>query len=440
MSRLLAKLLFNSILLLSLISLAACGENSDETNTSDSGEISGKVTMWTASLSGEPFDSYFSDIEKGFEKKYSDVDVIIEDIPQEQMEQKVLTSLTGSEVPDLVNLNPLYVANIAGQGGLLDLTDLIDEKTKDSFVEGPFKAGINDDSLYALPWYLTTTVTWYNNEHFEQAGIEELPTTLDGIYETAKKISDKTGKASYYPVINDGNVIMQKMVSLANGDPIVKDGKAVFEDNQAILKYFETMQKMYEEGLIPQEAAEGSIQSGQELYMGGNISFLEGGVTFLGPVESGAPNIYKTSKSGPPLVSEDAPINVDVMNFAIPSKTKNQEAAVELLKYITNAENQLEFAKIAGTVLPSTKDSLDDSYFKEAGDSPKAQGMMQASKALERAEVLIPPTENSADVREATKNIFVQNLQGELSSEEALSQLAEEWTKSFEETGEDVTF
>src|SRR5699024_6268857 len=224
------------------------------------------------------------EVEKGFEEEHPDVDVVIEDIPQEQMEQKVLTSLTGSVVPDLVNLNTLYVSNIAAQGGLLDLTDLIDEETKNSFLEGPFNAGVYAGSLYALPWYLTTTVSWYNNKHFEQAGIEELPTSSQGIYETAKAISEETGNASYYPVINDGNVIMQKMVSLANGDPIVKNGEAVFEDNQAILEYFEVTQKMYDEGLIPQEAAEGSIQTGQELYMGENVSFLEGDVTFLGPV------------------------------------------------------------------------------------------------------------------------------------------------------------
>lgn len=419
-----------------LISLTACGDDSG----SKSSESGGEVTMWTASLSGEPFDSYFAEIEKGFEEEHPDIDVVIEDIPQEQMEQKVLTSLTGGDVPDIVNLNPLYVSNIASQGGLLDLSDLIDEDTKNSFVEGPLKAGINDGSLYALPWYLTTTVTWYNSKHFKQAGIEELPTTTEGIYETAKKVTDETGNPSYYPVINDGNVIMQKMVSLANGDPLVKDGKAVFKDNQAILEYFEVMQKMYEEGLIPQEAAEGSIQTGQQLYMGGNISFLEGGVTFLGPVESGAPDVYKASKAGPPLIPKDAPVNVDVMNFAIPSKTKNKEGAVELLKYITNAENQLEFAKIAGTVLPSTEESLEDPYFKDAGDSPKAQGMMEASDALERTEVLVPSTENSADLRETTKKIFVQNLQGQLTPEKALSQLAEKWTQSFEKTDENVTF
>src|SRR5699024_12073186 len=102
----------------------------------------------------------------------------------------------------------------------------------------------------------------------------------------------------------------------------------------------------------------------------------------------------------------------------IPSKTQNKGAAVELLKFLTNAENQLEFAKVAGTVLPSTEESLEDPYFSEPGESAKSEGMLQASEALENANVLLPPTDNSADLRKATKKIFVQNLQGELSPEE----------------------
>ncbi|MTH53927.1 extracellular solute-binding protein [Bacillus mangrovi] len=423
------------------LSLAACsGKEEASGSGSKSEELSGKVTLWTASLKGEPFDTYFKKLETNFEKLHPKLDLVIEDIPQNEMEQKVLTSLTGGDVPDVVNLNPHYMSNIAAQGGLLDLTDMVSDETKKSFVEGPYESGMYDEKLYALPWYLTTTVSWYNGSQFDKAGIKELPKDTQGIYDTAKAVTKATGKPSYYPVVNDGNTIMEKMVSLANGEPIVKDGKASFEENQEILEFFTLTQKMYKEGLIPQEAAEGSLNTGQQLYMAGNASFLEGGVTFLGPVESGAPDVYKGSKAGQPLESGEAPVNVAVMNFAVPAKTKNKEAAVELAEYVANPENQLEFAKTAGTVLPATKESLEDNYFKNPGDSPKALGMLQASESLSRAKVLIPPTENSADLRAATKNIFVKNLQGKLKPEVAVKELASEWNKAFEKSGEKVTF
>ena len=132
--------------------------NEGNDNQGEEGELSGEVTLWTGSLSGDPFDSYFEEIEKAFEELHPNVDVIIEDIPFNEMEQKVLTSLTGDDVPDVVNLNPHFMANIASQGGLLELTDLVSEETKNSFVEGAYEAGIIDGELYALPWYLTTKI------------------------------------------------------------------------------------------------------------------------------------------------------------------------------------------------------------------------------------------------------------------------------------------
>src|SRR5699024_7870319 len=89
-------ILFTTILIFGLV---ACGgddeESKDAESSNSSGEISGDVTMWTASLSGEPFDSYFEDIKSDFEELHPDVNVIIEDIPQEEIEQKVLTSQIG---------------------------------------------------------------------------------------------------------------------------------------------------------------------------------------------------------------------------------------------------------------------------------------------------------------------------------------------------------
>ncbi|WP_042143526.1 ABC transporter substrate-binding protein [Paucisalibacillus sp. EB02] len=423
------------------LGLAACGDEDEGTSKSgESGELSGEVTMWTASLSGEPFDSYFADLEAEFEEMHPDVDVIIEDIPQNEIQQKVLTSLTGDDVPDVVNLAPRYMINIAEQGGLLDLNDLVSDDVKNSFLEGPFQAGHYDDGLYALPWYLTTTVAWYNSNHFEQAGITETPTNTQEVYDTAKAITDSTGKPSFYQIINAGDTVIQKMITLANGESIVEEGKTVLANNEDILEFFTLTQKMYEEGIMPQENAEGSFSTAQELFMAENLSLVETGVTFLGPIESGSPDVYAASKAAQPLNDPNAPMNVAVMNFSIPSKSDNPDAAVALAEFVTNAENQLEFAKVAGTVLPSTTESLEDDYFTNPGDSPKALGMLEAAKSLERSKELIPALENVSELHEIVKNAYVKNLQGDLTPEEALQEITDKWDASFEEAGLTPTF
>lgn len=434
------------------VGLAACGgddedvEDSDDVDTEgteeaeSSDELSGEVTMWTASLAGDPFDNYFADLAEAFEELHPNLEVIIEDIPQDEIEQKLLTSLTGDDVPDVVNLAPRYTINVASQGGLLDLTDKLSDGVEESYIEGPFESGRYEDGLYAIPWYLTTTAGWHNEKHFEEAGVTEVPTSYQEIYEAGKKITEATGKPSFFQSIHEGDVLMSKMMSLANHEPLVEDGKTVLQDNEKIIELFALSQKMYEEGIMPQENADGTFGTAQELFMSENISFLESGITFLGPIEEGAPDVYEVAKPSQPFDDADAPVDVAVMNFAIPAKSNNPDAAVALAEFVTNAENQLEFAELAGTVLPSTEESLEDDYFQDPGDSPKALGMLEAAKSLERTEVLDPLLDNSPELREIVKNAYINNLQGKLTPEEALQEIAEKWDASFEKEGIQPTF
>lgn len=441
-------LLFASLLLV----LAACGDegtDSSEEGTdtgSDAGEetddtaLSGEVTFWTASLAGDPFDGYFEDIKAEFESLHPDVTVTIQDTPQNEMEQRVLASLSGGDGPDVVNLNPHYMANIASRGGLLAIDEYVSDDYQSTYVEGALESGRFDGSLYALPWYLTTTVSWYNNAHFEMAGIESVPSSMEEVHEAARAITDATGNPSFFQIVNDGNVIMEKMVTLANGAPIVDGGQAVFNENEAIVDYFRTMQEMYDEGLISQQNAEGSIGTAQELFMAENLSFVEGGITFLGAVENGAPEVYENSVAGSPLAEPGSPMNVAVMNLAVPANTENPAAAVAFAEFVLNAENQLEFSKMAGTVLPSTVESLEDDFYTNPGDSPKATGMKEGALALEYAEVLVPTTENNSELRELTRDAFVEIMIGALEVEAGLDQLAEAWTESFTSANLDTTF
>ncbi|SDC42158.1 carbohydrate ABC transporter substrate-binding protein, CUT1 family [Pelagirhabdus alkalitolerans] len=444
------KYLKSIMLLLSLallMALAACGngetedvEGDTDEEEADEEELSGDITFWTASLSGDPFDGYFDELKEEFEDMHPEVSVTIQDTPQNEMEQRVLTSLTSDDAPDVVNLNPHYMSNIASQGGLLPIGDYVSDDYQETYVEGALESGYYDGELHALPWYLTTTVSWYNQEHFESAGIEEVPTSMPEIHETATAISEETGNTSFFQIINDGNVIMEKMSTLAGDDYIVEDGTAVFNENEKIVEYFTTMQEMYDEGLISQENAEGGIGTAQELFMSEDISFLEGGITFLGAVESGAPSVYENSVAGDPLNDPDSPVNIAVMNLAVPANTDHPEAAVAFAEFVLNAENQLEFSKTAGTVLPSTVESLEDEFYTDPGDSPNATGMKAGAEALSTAEVLIPGTDNNSELRNLTHDAFVDTLIGNVDPQEALDQLAEDWNQSFSSEGIEISF
>src|SRR5262249_52830285 len=118
-------------------------------------------------------------------------------------------------------------------------------------------------------------------------------------------------------------------------------------------------------------AADNATTSEQSVY-NGKVAFMASDTsTNLRFVEENAPDIYKDVVVAHPVsgASGDTLLLAQQI-FQIPEASKHKAAAAEWLKFVTNAENQLAFCKIA-TILPSTPESLKDPYFSDIkGDTP----------------------------------------------------------------------
>ena len=71
-----------------------------------------------------------------------------------------------------------------------------------------------------------------------------------------------------------------------------------------------------------------------------------------------------------------------MMNFIIPVKSKKQDAALKFALYLTNAENQLELAKLTN-ILATNKDALADRFYTTAApEDIFAQARILSAKQL----------------------------------------------------------
>src|SRR5699024_5316157 len=85
---------------------------------------------------------------------------------------------------------------------------------------------------------------------------------------------------------------------------------------------------------------------------------------FLTQVKENAPDVYENTEVAEVFLGESGKINLTAQGLVIPEGSDHQDAAIELAKFITNAENEVEFAKQT-PVFPSIKEALDDPYFSE---------------------------------------------------------------------------
>ena len=127
-----------------------------------------ELQLWTIQLSPK-FDPLIKPMLADWESRNPGVKVRWTDLPFGSVERKVLAAVFARTAPDVVNLNPLFAANLASKGGLLPLQDRLGQ-AKATYLPEILQAGEQQGQLYALPWYINARNTLANQQLLRQAG------------------------------------------------------------------------------------------------------------------------------------------------------------------------------------------------------------------------------------------------------------------------------
>ncbi|HEY9647460.1 MAG TPA: sugar ABC transporter substrate-binding protein [Chroococcidiopsis sp.] len=386
-----------------------------------------EVEFWTMQLQPD-FTDYFNQLIASFESENPGVKVRWVDVPWAEMQSKILTAVSGGTAPDVVNLNPDFAAQLAGKGAWLDLNKAVPPDVQDDYLPKIWQASQLEGETFALPWYLTTSVSIYNTDLFQQAGISQPPATYAELAQVAKQVKEKTGKYAYFItfVPEDSAQALQSLVQMGV-QLIDADGNAGF-NTPAGKAAFQYWTDLYQQQLLPQEVLTQGHRRAIELYQAGETAILSSGAEFLKTIATNAPAIAQVSASSPQLTGETGKKSVAVMNLLVPKDTDQPEAAVKFALYVTNNANQLAFAK-AANVLPSTVEAVNDPYFTTLPDSatPVEKARSISAKQLAETEILLPTIE---DIKELQKIVY-DNLQaamlGQKTVDQAVADAADEW-------------
>ena len=405
--------------------IASCSPTpSGQSNAKQTG---GEVEFWTMQLQPQ-FTDYFNQLIAQFEKENPGTQVKWVDVPWADMQSKILTAVSAGTAPDVVNLNPDFAAQLAGRNAWMDLDGKVGAGDRAQYLPKIWQANTLDGKSFGIPWYLSTSITIYNQDLLKQAGVAHPPTTYAELAQVAKQVKEKTGKYAFFTtfVPEDSGEVLQSFVQM--GAPLLNaQGKAGFNtpEGKAVFQYWTDL---YKQGFLPKEALTQGHRRAIELYQAGEVALLSTGPQFLKTIETNAPAIAKVSASAPQISGSTQKKNVAVMDLVIPRNTDVPDAALKFALFITNDANQLSFAK-AANVLPSTQKALQDGYFTAIAASapPLDQARMISAKQMQSAEVLLP---NIKDIKELQKIVY-DNLQaamlGEKSIDQAVTDAAAEW-------------
>ncbi len=387
-----------------------------------------ELQFWTMQLQPD-FTIYFNRLITKFEQNNSDIKVKWVDIPWDAMESKILSSVSSNTAPDVVNLNPNFASLLASRGAWLDLNAHLSLSTIQQYLPKIWQANSLNQVTFGVPWYLTTDILFYNTEILSKAGLDQPPANYMELATVAKKIKEKTGKYAFFMTFlpGDSNEVLESLVQMGV-QLFDSEGKSAFDSPEGIAA-FKYWVDLYQGGILPPEVLTQGHREAVALYQSGQLAMLSTGAEFFKSIITNSPNIARITQSAPAITGKNGKRGVAIMNLVIPQDSKQISAAVKFALFVTNSQNQVEFAQ-AANVLPSTIEGLKQ-YEKALNTQKNNSGLARArqvsTQQLQSAEVLIPPRRGGDQLQK----IIYENLQaamlGEKTIESALKEAAQQW-------------
>jgi len=385
------------------------------------------LEFWTISL--QPFfTDYVNGMISDYQRANPGVQIKWVDVQMQAIEQKLLAAIAGRVPPDVVNLNVEFTVRIAEKAALLDLDAAVPAAERAKYFEGLWAGGRFRGRSYGIPWYIAPPVLFFNSDLFKKAGLDALnpPESEDGMIEAARRIKDRTKDYGFMPLI-DGTRLMHRFRE--NGLPMLsEDGKRAVFNSPAHVAYLEKYVDLFKKDYFPDDTLRRGFTGAVERYSAGQLGMLLVGPQFLLRIKESNPEIYAKTFVAPYPMGKGKVIHAGLMALTVPRASKHQQEAVKFALYVTNDENQLEFAKLPGTVIfPSTKKAAADPFFKQKGAGPEWKARTIAADELKFGRDLTVVVSNQSELykifREAVESAFF----GKMSPKEALDWAVREW-------------
>ena len=398
---------------MSLSLLAGCatttvedaGEATPDTKTADTASAETTSESTTESLTGEGDETihvflYMQEHEKAIYQQLIDQfvedhkdqikEVVFEVTTQDEYNQKMIANMTAGDMPDVFYVGPAAVRSYVDNGYVLPLDDYVDDATIKS-IWGTTQEiyrydgkNIGTGSLYAFPKDLSCFAFAYNQDLFDEAGLEypdpENPYTYDEFVEVCKaltKDTDGDGEVDQWGVANADQFGMTPFL-YSNGVKFLNDDmtKVNVANNPQLTEALTFYTDLTKNGLTPSVEQDTAL-GGYQRWLDGQVAFYACGTWDVAAFMDDATFPYKWNLCGWPVgPSGDGKSHtwMGSVGYCVSATTKYPDLCAELVsKLSTDADGQRAVSGIttgASIQLPNITE-LAYGEFKDAVNSGK---------------------------------------------------------------------
>jgi raffinose/stachyose/melibiose transport system substrate-binding protein len=378
-----------------------------------------KVTWWHISTA-DAHKAAFQKMADDYMAAHPNVTIEITVLENEAFKSKLTTVMQSGEPPDIFQSWGGGVMNEYATAGLLrDITPELDADGgawRNTFASGALGVYSYKGENYGVPWDMGMIGFWYNKDLFSQAGIANPPTTWTEFLADVKALKAKNitpialGEGDKWPGMHMWAYLVTRIGGKANFEgALLRTGK--FTDAP-----FVEAGKKLQELLALQPFQDGFLAAtyGDEATAMGNG---KAAMELMGQWAPSVEQANSTDKKGIgdklgffafPMIEGGAGDPADAVGggngFAVGKNAS--DAAVDFVKYLTSAENQVVLAKL-GVAIPVVKGG-------EAGLSDPLMIELQKTFAAAKYFQLyydqaLPPAMGSV-INDSTQGLFAGSL------------------------------
>lgn len=410
------KVLATSVVALSGLVLGACSEQQEAMN-SDQIEI--KYQTFSAT---PDYEEELNEMVEKFEAEHEDIVVDVELVPYSDYFTKLQTLIAGDQAPDVFELNYENFVSYADKGALLNLDKYIagDETFDGSALnEEAFKAYQYDGKQYGMVESFSNVVTFYNKDLFDKAGLD-YPTAdwkwADEVA-AAKELtnSEEDIFGTFAPVTMNE---FYKIAAQNGGSLKDSDGNWTFNQPENIEALEYLINNVIVEKVSP-SPEEMSGQNSEDLFANGQLAMVHTGIWMFDQFKDADFEWDIQVEAG----NTEKATHFFANGLAVSKDTEHAEAAYEFTKFMSASEDVASIRVASGWELPAiTNESVLAPYFEQTPPGNR-QAVFESLDYL----ILPPADTNWSKVSDSADNKFEEVLIGQLTAEEALDALQEEF-------------
>jgi len=405
--------------------LSACG--------SDEPAAAPKTLTYWASNQGASLEADKQILQPELDKfeRQTGIKVTVEVVPWSDLLNRLLAAATSGTGPDVVNIGNTWSASLQATGAFIQFDDatLTTVGGKDRFVPAALAAaGASSKPPTAVPLYSLAYALYYNKKMFADAGITAPPTTWEQLVEAGKKLTSgqQWGLAIEGANISENAHHAFTFSQQFGGEWFDAAGKPTFDTPQnvsAIKRYLDLM--AVDKIANPSNAEYAQNQSVSDFANGKVGMLLWQAVGSSLKAQNMPADAYGVAPvpflQTPPAGGKRVNSMVAGINIAVFKHTKNRDAALQFVKFMTSDEEQVALNRTYGS-LPSVKTVSGDQAFQAPEQKVLAEVLGSTAAPLPQ---VAQESQFETLVGTAMKDLFAQVASGGQVTEDDIRKLAE---------------